>query len=1632
MSDQELKLIEMVPEFPNKPGKEISRDPYIRWITGQFGPSCQKQMIACGPLTGKTNFMAQFACHHQNQVISYFINSNPMTQDIHTFLCVICNQMCKLLGRSYLPESVGLEQLRSTYTGLAINLTEKARSTKQIYYIIIDGLEWGLQGEKGNRIIDFPLTSFTNSPYILYSCRTEQKDLLSIEGVVIRDQVAPNLEFSLNDTHEYLSEFQLEDNEVKEIHEKAKGLPGYVKIIRDTLQTSGKEWIKAHNLPDNLENLIEKQIKTIVTNFPSTILESLEIIAISPKPILLTSLLGLLDTNEQQLKTQLQSTGIVLYDQKLNTFQISPEFTREVFLKRIGAKRDQIAERLLKHIQNTRDGDELHIALLMQDTKDFDGISSLLESGKIINTWKKTQDTILIQKELHIASQMAYDRKDISNYVKFSLAQISTQAFVSHALNLPEISALIAIGESQEALRRAYTLSESISKIRLLSRAYTAMRENGERIPKTALEEIEVLIGNQNFKELDKDTVQLLAADIFPILPDKAIEILENSFSLAENRSTIESALSVINKGMPEKESISEEFAKITSPQRSFFGRFYSTWLIQQTIEELIENSQTLKNTKAKEYLIRQWCRQNRENPDLDLGIQLWIDTIIVDSSFMVPLRNLRQISNSVRYAKDDQQEKLVRRLEIPSFTSIRTPWEEWVGFNLNLAEVVFLHDESAAKQRIDNIYETINLDINDLDIKVFCYARLWATVSKLYVEIEESVRQNHERVLSSLLKDSALQDEILNKTLQIITPIDIEYAIEKALEMNTEDRRLSAIMTILKTSLRKNPTRDISKILQKVSQYFDDFRRPYLLVNITNEMWERNVSIKEANQEALLKLSRKIIDPTLRAEALFNLAAVWSYEKLIRVKSIVKEAKSAWELENDLKLRILRGYNFIEKIASKDKEAAKEFCLDVQNLKLQPGAELAVGDLGVIFFNTLSLLIESISLQDITTQDEILDKIHQLIDRIPAPLIRIRCYGQFAARSYTVGYPKEAEEIIGKRILPDIDKLDNLFDRQLAIRFCLPVIYMYHKQQAYKYAEMLPLSIRDNSWTVTVVWLLTLGSLRDEVDIEHLKVTSGYPQLKEYALEAAKNIVEDGNLFLSISAICKTIEQSIHEQMIDVIQAYDLLDSLDNLSREKLPDKINIKHEGYLIASLATIHGAKSVVYKAVQKKRGFSKIDIRKKWTDLENAARIIPNLADRVFVLHIIAKEFYKYDEDKAIDLLSEAEDMIEQVPAIVDRSDRLENIGKDWGEFGKKDYAKFTLEKAYKLIEQMGDYSQDKKLELMVQAAYEFSPEFAEEIVMRYDSRDPEKTLSPVAMANEANKLIANPDRIQNEDKNRQSYLQLIMGYSSLKLYNDLVYGHGRIPAQGVLLDWLKNASHCDTETFFNSLDWVQECINRQNTPGHLVDLSSTFIDITNLSLNFASLISPAKQEGMPEDIMNILPGLSSKVTIFRVGEYDKAKKWIKQWLSKNTEDYLKVIDPYFGSEQLTFFTDLPKDCKILIVTTDEYFDLSSQEKTEASLTHVWNQYGKGKIPQINIIIVPKKQEELFHDRVIISKNRGIDIGQSLNGLGTKIGKITDLPYEDAKELEIKYVNEMLNHNSWFLNHNVRPMIVTLGN
>jgi hypothetical protein len=123
--------------------------------------------------------------------------------------------------------------------------------------------------------------------------------------------------------------------------------------------------------------------------------------------------------------------------------------------------------------------------------------------------------------------------------------------------------------------------------------------------------------------------------------------------------------------------------------------------------------------------------------------------------------------------------------------------------------------------------------------------------------------------------------------------------------------------------------------------------------------------------------------------------------------------------------------------------------------------------------------------------------------------------------------------------------------------------------------------------------------------------------------------------------------------------------------------------------------------------------------------------------------------------------------------------------------------------------------------------------------------------------------------------------------------------------------------------------------------------------------------------------------------------------------------------------------VPSDCLVWIITTDKCLGSGLDgEQLKKEIEAQWRKISSSMMPLTTFLVIPANCEDKFHDRAIISMSAGLDLGQSLNGVGKSRGKVNILIEYEAKELENTYVDPMLQTTNWF-NQGVKAIIFQIG-
>ena len=131
------------------------------------------------------------------------------------------------------------------------------------------------------------------------------------------------------------------------------------------------------------------------------------------------------------------------------------------------------------------------------------------------------------------------------------------------------------------------------------------------------------------------------------------------------------------------------------------------------------------------------------------------------------------------------------------------------------------------------------------------------------------------------------------------------------------------------------------------------------------------------------------------------------------------------------------------------------------------------------------------------------------------------------------------------------------------------------------------------------------------------------------------------------------------------------------------------------------------------------------------------------------------------------------------------------------------------------------------------------------------------------------------------------------------------------------------------------------------------------------------------------------------------------RFLRDWLQKNTEEDVTIVDPYFDTEDLELVLQVMETdphLKIRILTGK-----AAQQKINGNLSNAyssaWRRLCDHSPPDTEIFVVgfAKTGNAPFHDRWILSKSTGLRLGTSFNSLGTRDSEISVLGSEEVMQV-----------------------------
>lgn len=1605
-----LDLVKYCHTFPLAPDNEIFRESIIRNLAAMFN-SKKTVILIEGPYSsGKTILLSQFSRFYSDRTISYFIKEDYWVSNVSGFLIDMCEQMLQIselnkdgklddLSISDLNES----DLKRLFRKLYLNLISQAKKLKGPFYFVIDGLNL-LQNNYGEEsILKYLPTGDSAGIYVLVSSIKGEKYNFSYE-------IIPMQLFAREEAEKYLSDC-LGKNQISKVYDACDGMPGYLEEIRRQIREDTP--ISFEKLPEGFNNLLEKE--WIKLNIDINVTNILSILTYFNNSIDYDALKNILTLEDDVIDTIISNISFIKFNKDNNSIELVKAY-RPFLSEKLKNNQLNVYNYLINYYEKNTDDQKyfLHLPSLYEKVNDYESLVKLLNVDSIMRFLGTEKKFFLVRRNFHILSEMAYQKKE---YQRLTWSSLAESFFVRLITNPPafenEIKALLSLNDIDKALKLSNSSVLPEDRLELLVIVCKHMTEKNISIPNDLykiLEETIDLIDNIDcFSEKMIDKLFYLCSELFSLkveLGEKLLNHIGKDDNIADIISLIENVNKKILDSLESNDLFLDSINNISIEELSSISikNLYS--IEGSDIHSLIEQVDKISNIQLKIHLLQSWCNVNKENPNVLIVINKTLLVMSETEIYTPTLADLRKLAQSLQNnnIKEDIS-KIINEIDILKTTAIRSPIDEFVRLELILATIEKRLAIGNAESRLYEVYLILD-EVSDYDQRCIVLIRMLISLKDILPDdnvLRNEIKNQLRKDYMKLLECSAEHYHATKIVLEILTLYDHHLAIYFASLLNLEIRRDSAYARIIFVYVsNRSEDYNLNFIIDNVVKIKNPHKKEYLIVNILKQISNNTKYLNKYYK--LFKLVEMLESNIGRSYALsYYLSIIEKYE----------DSKV-----DNLKISLIQSIDKIDSLMHRQNVAFtvvsivsnyKDLALKIFERAIQYKNYSALSDnrLYELYIESCELAISMVP--DIIRDPEYNEKIgliYKAIELIPSSYQRSSLTCDLALRALLTG----REDIFNEYAKVVLEIIEKCLDDESIIAstvYISPLLYEYERTLFFEKIESLNDTYRTIALNRVVKFLLS-GQLPDViVDMEKIKRNVDFPTALKVC-ELLNKMNDDVSIYSAISSLTNLLIDHGKNFKSILIDKHLLIiaEKLSGIIKQKLPDKKNIKHQGYVITCNACVSKIRDLNKTARSNKKWN---DICLSWGELGRKALEIENPADRAYILKCNAINANIGQPNYSEKFLGEAEDCLSLINNHIDRIERYNVVAKGYAEISNYKAFEDLLEKSIEMAKIISNSEyRDQLIGEIIESAYSYNPTFANDIAGKADNFS--NKINPHEKVIELN-LHSNPQKIEQYGNKK---FGAILNRSLRNILKSVYSGRSIIQHDDVIARWIYNSLGQDFDTVKLATTWLIEntIISKKsiNDRSYLNILFNGIIQLLHMTLQTNSVLSQTVATINKENSLNNI--LLPNVVIFSVGQKKEELSWVMSWLAKNTKNYVKIYDPYFSENDLELLRALSTDIRVQILTSIKIEKLNNIQERYKKM---WHSICDQKPPETHIFTFATNSGQTpMHDRYIVTDDSGLKIGTSINGFGNKDTSITFMNNEEKTEIERKIIDSFISN------------------
>ncbi len=925
----------------------------------------------------------------------------------------------------------------------------------------------------------------------------------------------------------------------------------------------------------------------------------------------------------------------------------------------------------------------------------------------------------------------------------------------------------------------------------------------------------------------------------------------------------------------------------------------------------------------------------------------------------------------------------------------------------LLLAESEMHYAFDAARNKIVELYLYV-LELEGLEMKTECLAWIVRALNTmdpthelerlegLHTEAETQLQLS----LSHLLAGSADHYRATKGVIRAIGRVKPQMAFNLTRELNVEPRRDAALLDLV-SALMRAPTGELNlAVVQTAFSAFENHLvRDRALLKVMDRLAQIDESLDSQTSRAIqmIDLMTAVQDAHERcrgyalAYRFLKRAYPEQYEGL--VSQLLDRLHSAWQAIDTGWRKVNLGYTLVTMLAPLSLEHAHRHLAETQ--QLQEDIRLDAEPMMEAYLSAVRLAIgafKGLLPRKLDSQVDI-QALTDLVDQVPANAERAVLWARVALHFHSHRRSDDCQEIVSQRLKPLLEAISDKDGRARteATVLSAPALYVAHRATALEIIGKLPGVNRDEAYRQIHLYLL-----RKQIPSEPYETPpgQGFDVTHDDLVDICGllNLIDiDVYVYHGIITIADTLTAQRYRNRFSQQQRTDITERLVSIAKAKFPNPRFIQHDGFHVASEAQID--------RIRQARSES-------WQRHLDAARRIPNLADRALVMTMVAAAMPGREADRRSQIFEEVATSIKDIPVALDRIDRYESLAF-YAVDSEPGLAKKYLRLAMGATLEAEDHEAGAQQRKLIDIAYRLDPELAASLASIADT-DPARAAARRHLRSLEMKKAMTAKSGPDIDDSQEAEAYARTAWSLLGALNA-----GRI--ETVAPDRTRRlaevAARLPLSEAYPILAWIIEnaTVRFAKTDQALTHLRPLF-EATVLGAELAGRITMRTLATGRRARLQPNTSGDDGVILFGAGDRTEVMSFLRSWLEQEATSYLTICDEYFGPEDLEvlkLLNAVNPTCRVSILTSQKHLHQKSISNPEEVFRREWRRLSDQEPPDTEVLVVglASSGKSPIHDRWWLTESAGISVGTSFNSLGiTQESKITRLSHAERIKLE----------------------------